>query len=248
VWVARQLDRAVAERLAAARVPGVAFLKEYKRYYPMGQVAAHVLGYAGIDQRGLAGLEHSADQLVAGRQGRKTLRRDARRGTAASPLFGGSEPQPGSSLHLTLDAAIQHIAERELARGVIESGAKSGTLVLLDPADGAVLAMASYPTVDLNRFPDVARRATGATAPTRRLRAGLDLQDGHRRGGARGQPASTPGDVLDCEMGGITLAGVRIRDHKPFGRLTLREVIDALVERRCDQGRPGGSARSGWLR
>jgi cell division protein FtsI (penicillin-binding protein 3) len=224
VWVARQLDRAVAERLAAAGVPGVAFLKEYKRYYPMGQVAAHVLGYAGIDQRGLAGLEHSADHLVAGRQGRKTLRRDARRGTAASPLFGGSEAQPGSSLHLTLDAAIQHVAERELARGVIESGARSGTLVLLDPADGAVLAMAAYPTVDLNRFPE-------APAESWRNRAVLDAYE----------PGSTfkmvtaaaaleanrvdPADVFDCQMGSITLAGVRIRDHKPFGRLTLREVM-----------------------
>ncbi|HUO86989.1 MAG TPA: penicillin-binding protein, partial [Thermoanaerobaculia bacterium] len=154
VWVARQLDQAVAERLAALDVGGVHFLKEYRRYYPMGQVAAHVLGYAGIDQRGLAGLEHAADDLVAGRQGRKTLFRDARRGTAASPLFGGSEPRPGSSLHLTIDAAIQHIVERELARGVVESGAESGSIVLIDPADGAVLAMASYPTVDLNRFPE----------------------------------------------------------------------------------------------
>ncbi|HEX6203601.1 MAG TPA: penicillin-binding transpeptidase domain-containing protein, partial [Thermoanaerobaculia bacterium] len=224
VWVARQLDRAVAERLAAAEVPGLAFLKEHKRYYPMGQVAAQVIGYAGIDQRGLAGLEHAADPLVAGRQGTKTLMRDARRGRAASPLFGGSEPEPGSSLHLTLDAAIQHTAERELARGVIETGAKSGTLVLLDPADGAVLAMASYPTVDLNRFPD-------APADHWRNRAILDAYE----------PGSTfkmvtaaaaleanrvdPTDVFDCEMGGITLSGVRIRDHKAFGRLTLREVM-----------------------
>lgn len=224
VWVARQLDRPLAERLAAAELPGLDFLKEYRRFYPMGQVAAQVIGYAGIDQRGLAGLEHAADSLVAGRQGTKTLMRDARRGTAASPLFGGSEPEPGSSLHLTLDATIQHLAERELARGVIESGARAGTIVLLDPADGAVLAMASYPTVDLNRFPDV-------PAEHWRNRAILDAYE----------PGSTfkmvtaaaaleanrvdPADVFDCEMGGITLAGVRIRDHKPFGRLTLREVM-----------------------
>ena len=224
VWVARQLDRQVAARLAAAEVPGVDFLKEYRRFYPMGQVAAHVIGYAGIDQRGLAGLEHAADPLIAGRQGTKTLMRDARRGTAASPLFGGSEPRPGSSLHLTLDATIQHLAERELARGVIETGAKGGTLVLLDPANGDVLAMASYPTVDLNRFPE-------APAEHWRNRAILDAYE----------PGSTfkmvtaaaaleanrvdPADVFDCEMGGITLSGVRIRDHKPFGRLTLREVM-----------------------
>jgi cell division protein FtsI (penicillin-binding protein 3) len=224
VWVARQLDRPLAERLAAAELPGLDFLKEYRRFYPMGQVAAQVIGYAGIDQRGLAGLEHAADSLIAGRQGTKTLMRDARRGTAASPLFGGSEPEPGSSLHLTLDATIQHLAERELARGVIESGAKAGTIVLLDPADGAVLAMASYPTVDLNRFPE-------APVEHWRNRAILDAYE----------PGSTfkmvtaaaaleanrvdPADVFDCEMGGITLAGVRIRDHKPFGRLTLREVM-----------------------
>ncbi|HEX2163917.1 MAG TPA: penicillin-binding protein 2, partial [Thermoanaerobaculia bacterium] len=224
VWVARQLDRGDAERLASLALSGVGFLKEYKRYYPMGQLAAQVLGYAGIDQQGLAGLEHAADELVAGRQGTKTLRRDARRGTAASPLFGGSEPRPGSSLHLTLDATIQHLAERALAEGVESSGAESGSLVLLDPRNGAVLAMASYPTVDLNRFPE-------SSPGTWRNRAILDAYE----------PGSTfkmvtaaaaleanrvdPSDVFDCEMGGITLAGVRIRDHKPFGRLTLTEVI-----------------------
>ena len=224
VWVARQLDRQVAEELAALELPGLDFLKEYRRFYPMGQLASQVLGYAGIDQRGLAGLEHSADGLVAGREGEKTLLRDARRDTAASPLFGGRDAQPGAGLHLTLDAAIQHLAERELARAVEGSGAKSGSVVVLDPADGAVLAMASYPTVDLNDFPD-------SPVEGWRNRAIMDAYE----------PGSTfkmvtaaaaleanlldPADVFDCGMGSITLAGVRIRDHHPFGRLTLREVI-----------------------
>jgi cell division protein FtsI (penicillin-binding protein 3) len=224
VWVARQLDHPVAERLAALDLPGVDFLKEYRRYYPMGQLASQVLGYAGIDQRGLAGLEHAADRLVAGREGSKTLLRDARRDTAASPLLAGLAPLPGARLRLTLDAAIQHLAERELARAVIESRAKSGSVVVIDPASGAVLAMASYPTVDLNDFP---------AAPEEHWR-NRAIMDAYEPGSTFKMVTAAaaleanlvdPADVFDCGMGGITLAGVRIRDHHPFGRLTLREVI-----------------------
>jgi cell division protein FtsI (penicillin-binding protein 3) len=224
VWVARQLDRPQAAAVAELGVPGVGFLKEYKRYYPMGELAAQVIGYAGIDQRGLAGLEHLYDGAVAGREGRKTLLRDARRGTAASPLLAGDDPHPGAALHLTLDAALQRIAERELARAVEEEGARGGSAVILDPDDGAVLAMASYPFLDANRFPDY---------PQQRRR-NLPVMDAYEPGStfktvtaaaALAANVLDPSDELDCEMGAIRLFGVRIRDHKPFGRLTFRDVI-----------------------
>ena len=224
VWVARQLDPPRAAAVAALEVPGVGFLEEYKRYYPMGEVAAQVLGFAGIDQRGLEGIEHLHDELVAGREGTQTLLRDARRGTAASPLLAGDAARPGASLHLTLDAAIQHIAERELAAAVERYGASGGSVVVLDPRTGAVLALASAPLIDANRFPSY-------PLETRRNRPVMDAYE----------PGSTfkmvtaaaalsanlldPSDELDCGMGGITLAGVRIRDHKRFGLLTFRDVI-----------------------
>jgi cell division protein FtsI (penicillin-binding protein 3) len=224
VWLERQLDPPRAAAVAALELPGVGFLEEYKRYYPMGEVAAQVLGFAGIDQRGLEGLEHLYHDVVAGREGTQTLLRDARRGTAASPLLAGSAPRPGASLHLTLDAAIQHVAERELAAAVERERAAGGSVVVLDPRTGAVLALASAPLIDANRFPEY-------PLDHRRNRPVADAYE----------PGSTfkmitaaaalsanlldPTDELDCEMGGITLAGVRIRDHKRFGLLTFRDVI-----------------------
>lgn len=224
VWVARKLDPPVAEKVRRLGLPGIHFLPESKRYYPMGELAAQVLGYVGTDNQGFGGLELAYDREVAGRAGRRTLLRDARRGLVVAPGLAWADPEPGADLHLTLDATIQHIVERELARAVIENRAKDGSMVLLDPATGAVLAMASYPSFDPNRY--------GRYPPARwRNRVIMDAYE----------PGSTfkvvtaaaalesglvhPEDRFDCEMGGITLAGIRIRDHKPFGILTFAEVL-----------------------
>ncbi len=224
VWLARKLDPPVAQAVRALDLAGIHFLPESKRYYPMRELAAQVLGYVGTDNRGLAGLELVYDEQIAGRPGKRTLLRDARRGTVVAPGLAFSDPEPGGDLYLTLDATIQHIVERELAKAVEERRAKSGSMVLLDPATGAVLAMATYPSFDPNHF--------GHFPPARwRNRAIIDAYE----------PGSTfkvvtaaaaleaglvkPTDVFDCEMGSITLLGIRIRDHKPFGRLTFAEVL-----------------------
>lgn len=224
VWLARKMDPPVAQAVRDLAIPGIRFLPESKRYYPMRDLAAQVLGYVGTDNQGLAGLELAYNGRVAGEAGRRTLLRDARRSTVVAPGLASSEPKPGWNLHLTLDTAIQHIVERELARAVEERGAKSGSMVLIDPATGGVLAMASYPKFDPNEYQK-------ATPELRRNRAIMDAYE----------PGSTfkvvtaaaaldahlvkPDDVFDCEMGGINLLGVRIRDHKPFGQLTFAQVL-----------------------
>src|SRR4029079_3056616 len=134
---------------------GLHFLPESKRCYPMRELAAQVLGYVGTDNQGLAGLELRYDKEIAGRPGKRTLLRDARRGTVIAPGLASAEPEPGRNLYLTLDSTIQHIVERELARAVSEHRAKSGSMILLAPATGAVLAMATYPAFDPNRYGDV---------------------------------------------------------------------------------------------
>src|SRR6185436_8852714 len=156
VWVARKLDPPVAAALRALQLPGLYFLPESKRYYPMRELAAQVLGYVGTDNHGLAGLELLYDEQVAGKPGVRTVLRDARRGTVVYPDLSFAEPEPGQDLHLTLDAAVQFIVERELARAVEERGAARGSAVFLDPSTGAVLAMATYPSFDPNRFGEFA--------------------------------------------------------------------------------------------
>jgi cell division protein FtsI/penicillin-binding protein 2 len=224
VWLARKLDPRVSRAIRRLNLRGIHFLPESKRCYPMGELAAQILGYVGTDNQGLAGLELLYDREVAGRPGRRTLLRDARRGTVIAPGLASAEPEPGRDLYLTLDSTIQHIAERELARAVVEHRAKSASMVLLDPASGAVLAMASYPPFDPNRYAEYA-------PPLWRNRAIMDAYEPGSTfkvvtaAAALGAGLVRPEDVFDCEMGGITLLGIRIRDHKPYGRLSFADVI-----------------------
>lgn len=224
VWVARKLDPPVAEAVRALVLPGIHFLPEAKRYYPMRELAAQVLGYVGTDNHGLGGLELLYDEKVSGKPGLRTVLRDAGGRTVVAPGLSFAEAEPGEDLRLTLDAAIQHIVERELERTVLERGASHGIAVFLDPRTGGVLAMASYPAFDPNEF--------GRSAPSRwRNRAIGDVYEpGSTFKVVTGAAALGSGmvrseDVFDCEMGGIVVYGKRIRDHKAFGRLTFAEVL-----------------------
>ncbi|HEX9799984.1 MAG TPA: penicillin-binding protein [Thermoanaerobaculia bacterium] len=224
VWIARKLDPPVARAVKMLALPGVYFLEESKRYYPMRQLGAQVLGFVGTDNHGLAGLEANYERVVAGKPGRRTVLRDARRGSALPPGLPAAEPVPGADLVLTLDSALQQIAEEELERAVATRRAQSGSVVLLDPATGAVLAMASRPTFDPNAFRD-ADEAALRNRP---------IQDAYEPGStfkmvtaaaALEQGVVSPADRFDCEHGAIVLAGVRIADHKSFGNLSFREII-----------------------
>lgn len=224
VFVARKLDPPQAAAVRRLGIPGIQFLRENKRYYPLRSLAAPVLGFVGTDHEGLAGLEARYDELIGGRPGSRTVLRDARRRTLLSPRLAVVEAEPGADLHLTLDASVQHIVERELNEAVERSGARRGIAVFLDPETGAVLAMAQSPGFDPNHFSDFSPRRW-------RNRAVADAYE----------PGSTfkvitiaailesgvlaPGDELDCEMGSIVLAGRRIRDHHPFGELTVRQIL-----------------------
>ncbi len=224
VWVARKLDPPVAKAVRDLALPGIYFLEEAKRYYPSRQLGAHLLGYVGTDNKGLGGIEARYDGTVAGDPGRRTVLRDARQGLAVPPGLPSRAAVAGDDLHLTIDSALQQIAEEELAAAVSKLRAASGSVVLLDPESGAVLAMASVPTFDPNEF-------RHASAEARRNRA---IEDAFEPGStfkmvtaaaALEEGVVSPTDRFDCEMGGITLAGVRISDHKAFGNLSFAEVI-----------------------
>jgi cell division protein FtsI (penicillin-binding protein 3) len=223
-WLGRKLEPEQAAAIRALDLAGLHFLKESKRYYPMGKLAGPVLGFVGLDNEGLAGLEFQYNAQVAGQRGVRTVVRDARRGTLVMPGQPDAGAVIGRDLYLTLDASLQFLAERELERAVREHGAQGGSALLLDPATGGVLAMATYPGFDPNHF---------GSFPAERYR-NVPVTDYYEPGStfkivtaaaALGANLIDPNDVLDCEMGGITLNGQRIRDHKPFGQLTFREVL-----------------------
>ena len=155
VYVQRKADPARAARLAKRELTGIGFYPEERRFYPQGSIAAQVLGYAGVDNRGLAGLELTLDKPLAGRPGRETLVRDPF-GHVLDAVT-STTAVDGSDVYLTIDHAIQAQAESVLRDTVRKWHAKDATAVVLDPQTGAVLAMAVAPTYDANNFAGVAK-------------------------------------------------------------------------------------------
>ena len=151
VYVARKADPRKAEKLETLGYAGLGFYPEELRYYPQGPVAAQILGYAGLDNKGLEGLERSLEGTLAGRPGSQTIVKDPF-GRALDVVETRPET-PGKDVRLTIDRQIQANAEEVLQETVRRWGAKSATAVVMDPQTGAVLAMATAPRFNANRFP-----------------------------------------------------------------------------------------------
>jgi cell division protein FtsI (penicillin-binding protein 3) len=155
VYVARKADPALAAKLKRRHLPGLFFYPEERRFYPQAALASQVLGYAGVDNHGLAGLELSLDKVLAGRPGRERIVKDAS-GQAIDTVQSQTE-RDGSDVYLTLDHTIQANAQAVLKQTVARWQAKSATAIVLDPRSGAVLAMAVAPGFDANIYPQVWR-------------------------------------------------------------------------------------------
>jgi cell division protein FtsI (penicillin-binding protein 3) len=157
-YVRRQASPEQARRVAALNLKGIGFMKEDRRFYPNKELAAHLLGYVGIDNTGLSGLESTYDAQIRGKPGTVLVQTDARR-----QVFSRVErpPTSGSSVELTVDEYLQHIAERELEAGVAENRAKGGSAIIMNPHTGEILAMANVPTFNPNvyrEFDEIVRR------------------------------------------------------------------------------------------
>ena len=196
-------------------------LKEPKRRYPNGQLAAHVLGFVDTDEAGLAGVELYQNASLRGEAGRVYLEGDARRRAYESVE---AEARPPQSVVLTIDQTVQFLAERALQAAVERARAKSGTAVVLDPRTGEILALANAPTFDPNAPAD-------APAEVRRNDA---LQNIYEPGStfkavafsaAIEEGLARPDEKIDCQMGSITVAGRVVHDHTAFGTLTLTEAL-----------------------
>jgi cell division protein FtsI (penicillin-binding protein 3) len=149
VYVARQLDPADAERVRGANLPGIYFLEEPKRVYPAGSLTAQIIGFVRPDDNvGLEGLEYRYEEQLAGTPGRLQVERDPSGRTIPQGEYSVTPAEPGSDLVLTLRTAIQFAAEQALAEGIERTGARAGSVVVIDPATGEVLAMVNLPGFD----------------------------------------------------------------------------------------------------
>ena len=223
VWLRRRLPPAVAAGVRALREPGLGFLPEPLRLYPNRELAAHVVGFEGVEG-GLEGIERAFDGELAGTPGKAIVGRDALGREVAAPHM-LEPPQPGLGVMLTLDRAIQYMTERELDAAYRRTGARSAMAVVLDPRTGEVLALAIRPTFNPNTFLDVPSRdrwrdraVTDPFEPGSTFKvilAAAALEEGVVR----------PEDRIYGENGSVTIAKTTIHDWKKYGWLTFSEVL-----------------------
>ena len=225
-WIARQLPLETTREVRALNLPGIYFLEAHRRSYPRAMLAANVIGMVGVDGDGLAGIEHSFDRDIHGTPGKVTLLKDARKGMYLVGGEGANAPKDGHHVVLTIDSVIQFIAERALQNAVTKYRAVGGSVIVMDPNDGAILAMASAPTFDPNHFadfPPVAWRnrnlqdnyEPGSTFKIVTASAGLE------------ERIVTPSQILDCGNGELTVANITIHEHDGhrYGLLSFEDVI-----------------------
>src|SRR5215813_4897868 len=221
VWIARRLDADLTNKVVELKLPGVQTQLEPKRYYPNGSLAAHVLGYVGLDGKGLGGVEQFYNAKISGEPGQLFLEKDANGKPYESYEIAS---KPGQTVVLTIDQSIQYPAEQALQAAVQRSHAKSGSVIVLDPRSGEILALANAPTFDPNKVSE-AKPET---------RSNWALQNIYEPGSTFKVVAFSAAlekklvkvdDHIDCQMGAITVAGRVVHDHKPFGTLTIPEAL-----------------------
>ena len=220
-WIARKQDPRMIEQVRALKIKGVYFQKEFKRFYPENDIAAQVLGYVGVDDNGLGGVEQKFDRSLHGEPGRMLTALDARRHVLASSE---RDPAPGENMVLTLDANIQFMAEQALDHAMERTKPLNGTVVVQDPHTGQILALAMRPTFNPNRVkhaaPDLLRDHAvsdvyepGSTFKLVAYSAALD------------QHVATPEDKIDCEGGKMNVAGRIVHDDHYNGVLTVEQAL-----------------------
>lgn len=151
-WIKRRVPDEKVKKIKELKLPGINFVEENQRYYPKGKLAAHVLGFAGIDNQGLNGLELSYDKVLSGVSGKIMIEYDALNREIPNALHQYIMPRDGHSLYLTIDETIQYIAERELDNVMKVKKAKHGTVLVMDVKTGSILAMANRPVFDPNNY------------------------------------------------------------------------------------------------
>jgi cell division protein FtsI (penicillin-binding protein 3) len=222
VWIQRKLPSQQAEAMQALNLKGVYLQKENQRFYPKRDLAAHVLGFVDPDEKGLGGLESELDGQIRGKGERVIVMADARQHRFDGAMVGGITP--GADVVLTLDEKIQYIAERELAAAIAKTHAPAGTVIVMNPNNGEILALANWPKFNPNA-------ATNVPAESRMNRAVSAIYEPGSTfklitlAAAFDQGVTRPEEVFDCENGSLVVAGHRIHDHKPFGLLTVSEIL-----------------------
>jgi cell division protein FtsI/penicillin-binding protein 2 len=224
IWLSRKLSLQQSEAIKKLNIKGLGFIKESKRCYPNGYLAAHVFGFAGLDNKGLEGIELSYDGYLKGEPGWALFLRDARQ----KRLNLGERmvlPKDGYDLVLTIDEVIQYIAERELDKVYKKYHANSASIVVMNPNTGAILALANRPTYDLNERINVSTNQLRNHAICDFFEPGSVFKI-VTLSAAFEEKRVFEEDRFFCENGAYRVSGHVLHDHRAHGWLTFREVIE----------------------
>jgi cell division protein FtsI (penicillin-binding protein 3) len=222
VWIKRKLGAAQAAAIQAAKLDGIYFQKEDMRYYPKRELASHVLGYVDIDEKGLGGLEYRYNGSIRGEAGRVLVMTDAR-GRSFNSI---EQPvAPGANLITTIDENIQYIAEKELKAAVDQMRPKGASVIVMDPKSGAILAMANYPAFNPNEYAKYSPETWINRSVSHTYEPGSTFKI-VTTASALEEGLADPNELIDCQMGSINVFGRIVHDHKPFGLLTVTQIIE----------------------
>jgi cell division protein FtsI (penicillin-binding protein 3) len=223
VWVKRQVDEPIAQKIAALDIKGIYQRREYKRRYPEGEATAHVVGFTNVEDRGQEGVELAFQSQLAGKAGSRRVIKD-RLGRVVEDVQDVVPPVDGPDLALSIDSKVQYFAWQKLRQAVLQHKAKAGSVIVLDTITGEVLALANYPSYD----PNLRRNLSGEQLRNRVLTdtfepgstmkpfiAALALDKGLVK----------PTTPIQTGPGRITIGGSTIRDTHPKDVLTVAEVI-----------------------
>jgi len=220
-WIKRKINAAEANAIQRARLNGIYFQKEDQRFYPNRELAAHVLGYVNMDDEGGSGLEYKYNDSVRGEPGRVVVMTDARRRSYSRIE---QPPTAGANIVTTIDERIQFIVEKEVREAFARTRAIGISAIVMNPHNGEILAMTSYPNFNPNEYSKVDTSARinravnqvyepGSTFKVLTVAAALE------------ERLTWPDELIDCQNGWILIAGHRIHDSTPHGVMTVSEVI-----------------------
>lgn len=222
VYLKRRQSPELARKVMQLGIPGVFTQREYKRYYPAAEVAAHVVGFTGVDETGQEGFEYASEHWLSGKSGKRHVIKD-RQGRIIEDLEAVEVPQDGHDLVLSIDKNIQYLAYRELARAVEAHKAKAGAIVVLDAKSGEVLAMANVPSYNPNNRVNMTGKSRnravvdifepGSTLKPFAVAAVLDLGE------------YKPSSIIQTAPGFMSIGPATIRDAHPHGALNVSQVI-----------------------
>ena len=224
VWIKRKIEPEVAELLRDKKLKGIHFLDESKRRYTNDSLACHIVGFAGLDNNGLEGIERTHNKELKGSPGWRHLVRDAKLRTV---LLNENDSIPalnGNNIVLTIDAVVQYIVEEELAKMSEEFNVSSAVCVVMDPYTGQILALANYPAYDLNDFHHVPRNVMKNISVANIYEPGSVFKI-ITACAALNEEVVDLNEEVYCENGECMLGGRILHDYHKYGDLTFAEVI-----------------------